>query len=434
MNWDANLVMWHIKSLDMETEEEYFKWCTKNGFACKLDKSRSQRKSEQKLHRDIKFGASLKKQTKKHKDLTVNLETKNPSDDMLEFFAFLKKKTKLLDSKAPECNRRTFTFALENVWRRKNPWIRDYRDFKPKSKNIRKQFSQLLRHLYTEYEVPEFMNQAWFQSMHNSLEIDWFVEMCQGKNIRKCSYIRTPLNKRQAHFFVQAPSYYSITDAFHYGQIMGIGGTQRLVEQVMNKLPFESFWDPLIRIFINNPMLDPHLFGQLVDYVRSEKDGTDAPNPNFSFKGRTAESLLKQSEEWHRRIRKTQGKNFHSWEPLEGIISFRKEEGQQGKTSYRVWAINELLNSKALALEGGRMSHCVRSYTTSCKAGRSSIWTLECDKYRTGMTGHVTIEVDPKTDRIVQMKGRGNRPPTQQEIGIIDQWASKNRLTIGRSY
>jgi len=254
-------------------------------------------------------------QARKNKDITTVIPVNDPPRELIDFFKFIKKRTKILNSlEVPNAN------GLQRLWDHRSHFIKDYKNWKPKTKNPRKQFSSLTRFLLTKYKIPIFMDQAWFYNSPNELQI--FLDLCSGKNIRKCENIPIPLTKKQAHYFSQAPDSYSIKGAFRYGQVIGMGGSKRLVDQIVLKLArYSDYWNPLIRVYINNPMLDVHTFGEIVDYINS------AEHQNFLFKGRTAESLLRQSEEWHQQIRKTESRGFVSWEKLKEIVPFKKEEG-----------------------------------------------------------------------------------------------------------
>lgn len=427
----------HINSLGFDSIVDYQSWCLENGFSQAIHKSPMQRRKEVEFFRENKYATSLKQGSKK---VTFDLPVK-PTDDLIAFVSHLQKKSKLLQ-KHTKVFRKPYMYGVLALYMNRGEWVRDYSEWKPKSKNIRKQFHELAQYLIAEYDVPIFMDEAWFSHKENkrsltaslydkegwpqydSTKVNWYIGMAKGKNIRKLG-IPLELSKKQAHWFSFAPADYTIGEALRYGQILGAKGEIRLVTEVNRVIPVEThdennFWWPLINIFINNPMLDPNMFGQVVDYVNSQRLGPDAPNPNFSFKGRNADSLLKQTEDWHVFVNKTRGKSYREWE-ASGIRSFSMVEGKEGEKSYRYWDITELCNSKELAQEGRTLKHCVRSYTASCMAGRSSIFSLKCNGER-----KVTIEV--QGERVAQIRGLANRHPTEPEKRIIDSWKRYNNL------
>jgi len=444
---DRSQIKKHIESLGISDTQDYYNWCVDNGFNPHLNKNENQRKKELTRHKYSNFDDSLK--VKNSKGLSDYIPTEHVDDEMLEYFDFISKKSKMVSNTHRVYKGLMYNDALLCLWSYKGWWIRDYKDWNPRSKNPMKQLSSLIRFLLTDYDIPLFADKAWFikpllrsktLEYHDDIttNLKWYLGLCQGQNIRTMNKLPIPLTKKQAHHFCKAPETYSYSEAFRYGQILGLGGNKRLIEQVINKLPLNctghhykwdekvqkpnQFHDPLIRLFIANPMLDVHMFGQIIDYVTDQR----YENPNFSYKGKTAESLLRKTEEWHERVRKTEGKNFRNWEPNKDIGIHRWEEGNVENKNFRVWTITELVNSKQLASEGKQLKHCVRSYVRSCGAGRVSIWSLSCNDEK-----KVTVEVNNKMHKIVQAKGLANRSPNSQEMRNIREWAINNSIDLG---
>ena len=73
-----------------------------------------------------------------------------------------------------------------------------------------------------------------------------------------------------------------------------------------------------------------------------------------------------------------------------------------------MWRVRELLTADALNAESRAMRHCVASYVGQCRAGSSSIWTLEQESFERS-SKHLTIAVNAGRT-IVQCRGRANRP------------------------
>ena len=76
------------------------------------------------------------------------------------------------------------------------------------------------------------------------------------------------------------------------------------------------------------------------------------------------------------------------------------------------------------------MGHCVGSYNRACINGGTSILSLK--KIDGNSSDRLTIEVSKRRNEIVQIKGRYNRRPTNSEMFVVDQFAIKNNLGIGR--
>ena len=113
------------------------------------------------------------------------------------------------------------------------------------------------------------------------------------------------------------------------------------------------------------------------------------------------------------------------WQHSEKIEPFRFVQGKK-----LVWSINELLSSSALIEEGKALGHCVggKEYAESCYDGRTTIWSLGCDS-GIGIEKLLTIQVvNEKT--IVEIRGKQNRLPTEQESTILRFWALKNEIGV----
>ena len=146
------------------------------------------------------------------------------------------------------------------------------------------------------------------------------------------------------------------------------------------------------------------------------------------MRGRTVASLLKNVEDWHRRLgREAQGGELQ-WRKS-AIPDFRFVEGSEPSNNMTVWRIRELLSSEELVAEGRRMQHCVASFARSCHSGTCSIWSMsqETDE---GVTPLLTIEVNADSKEIRQARGERNRRATQRELDVLRRWASQEGLGI----
>jgi hypothetical protein len=271
------------------------------------------------------------------------------------------------------------------------------------------------------------------------------VQVGLGQSLRTLSDLPFPLTKRMAHFAMQAPSDLGLFSALRWGQVRGLDGTVRLADAVVGALgtpqrEHEAFWLTVIQFMAANPMLDPRQVGPIVDYIRSRRfeaqpmmvvngrvEGGQIPEPNFSMKGRTVTSLLRQVDAWHRRLAAgPRGMPNLAWVSC-GIAGMQRVEGTP--PNVRVFTIRELLTSADLFAEGQKLRHCVGSYAQSCQRGRCSIFSLRLDEGR-GEERLITIEIVPTQRRIVQARGRFNRFCTPVEQRVIRAWAIQSGLEI----
>jgi hypothetical protein len=178
--------------------------------------------------------------------------------------------------------------------------------------------------------------------------------------------------------------------------------------------------------------------GPVIDYLHQERfvnvEGANGENvqgprqPNLSMKGRSPESLLEQVTRWHRELAKTSGQKIRTWNTT-NIQPLRMTEGTVGEPNFKIWTIRELVTQQSLIIEGRKLKHCVASYASSCAKGHSSIWSMELEQ-SSMVEKRVTIEVNPGTRQVVQIRGKLNRHPNQQELNIIRRWATSAKLVL----
>lgn len=486
-NWrDTNeeIMAEHIRCLHFDGQKEYFKWCKKNGFICSLNKDYRQRTEERKAAGAAYSEYKLKESRKFHKPETLILNFLNnvkfdnfdrvistdplppqasslkdlikPGNKkvMSELIHHCLKVSKCLFEKVTR--NRTMLNCLVDVAEYSTYFIRDIKSWKPKSHNCERQFSSLLRHLFAKYEVPLFMDQAWTEDTaanltNRSIYRSWFLHLGTGQNFRSAPNLPVALTKKQAHYFMRAPNEYNILNAIRYGQIVNLGGTVRLSNVLVTTLlganitsfdryaksGQDEFWQSVIKWFIDNPMLDLVHAGPIIDWLNNQKFVTHAlidgvrvvPQPNLSMKKRDVIGTLASVEEWHKRLgREKAGYEYRNWEPC-GIKDFEFTEGQN--QNVKVWKISEILTANGLTAEGRTMSHCVASYARSCHSGDSSIWSMTCRRVD-GTKNELTIQVNNVTKRIVQVRGKFNILPTEQQLNVVNRWANREGLGIAR--
>ena len=342
------------------------------------------------------------------------------------------------------------TIVLIAAYRRH--WIRPLDQWKPRTRNPRRQLRSLLRHLFDQYdEVPQFMDQAWTVTIDRGGSLDqtfqkmrqWYLHLGRGQNLRELD-LTIPYTKKMAYYFCRAPKELTIVQALRWGQAMGLKGSERLSTAIASSrlsddLENDDFWLPVIRWLVSQPMLDCAQVGPMLDYIHNQRFVNErrigpggmvmAPaEPNFTIKGRTVDSLMRQVEKWHQQLANTNRIQVKSWYPS-GIRAFEFAEGSEKSESHKVWTIRELLSARSLITEGRQLRHCVASYANSCSRGFTSIWTLEVST-KEGFQKLVTLEVRLSNQTIVQARGKSNRLMTEKERSIVNRWASAADLQI----
>lgn len=87
--------------------------------------------------------------------------------------------------------------------------------------------------------------------------------------------------------------------------------------------------------------------------------------------------------------------------------------------------VRELDTVEALVAEGAALAHCVATYVSWVRAGRSSLWSL-----RRAGARLLTLEVWNVERAVVQIRGRANRRATREELAWVDRWAAAARLEV----
>lgn len=338
----------------------------------------------------------------------------------------------------------TYVQGLSALANHHESWMRSVEKWRVGTHNRDRQFSCLARHLLAVYDVPHFMDSVWFTQ--NETHQSWFKHIGAGRNIRTAPDIPMTLTKKMAHCFLEAPRQYTVEEALRWGQVHGLGGNGHLVEalretRLVRTFENDDFWVSVIRFFIANPMLDVSHVNPIVDYIWNQKyvnrqvyvergvaREVGPAQPSFSMKWRTPGALLRQVEEWHRRLGRAEKGGKFQW-THSSIGEFCFQEGSAERHSMKFWYVRELLSSGELVEEGQAMSHCVSTYARSCHAGRASIWTMEAEDER-GRRKALTIEVSLSDKRIRQVRGKGNRLPTRKEKGILERWAVREGLEL----
>lgn len=343
---------------------------------------------------------------------------------------------------------RVYIRALSYVAKYRTKWICQPETWRPpfclaEPISNRVAFRALLKHLFERYPVPNFLAFAWMRPQARRWYHDLYVHMAAGHGVRQFKEKPgIPLSPNAAKCFLKAPDHLSPVEAMRWGQIRGFGGCKPLaLELVRNSILKEltcdeRFWETVIRFLIRAKLSYIPQASILVDFIDRQKfqpaekvwgrGGGPLPlQPEFTMKGRTLRSLERHLYHWRQELllkRPSLAKrNFH-WDAIE-VQPMVHQDGDVR------WLIFELLNDRALMLEGAAMDHCVADYVEQCAERKSSIWSLRvhakgCPKRM------ATIEVDPERKAIVQANARSNEDPSPAAKEILQRWATREGLAM----
>ena len=355
---------YHLQSLGLSSVQEYREWCVEHGFHKKLQKSSHQLRREREEVVRRTAAVCLSRKRRETRDLPSLVEAicfgkisasevtppylkrlcemmgasgKDHQKDrsyrktLVHLLNYLNsQRVKLLTSSAVVARfgameGNSYIEALVEIAKYRRQWLRPIEQWKCRSHSARRQFDSLIRHLFVKYDdMPEFFDSVWFDrtTKETAKMRSWYFHVGRGQNIRHCQ-LPIPLTKRMSHHFMQAPNDLSVLEALRWAQVVGLGGDERLAREILGTrigppTNQDTFWETVIRWFIEHPMLDRVHVAPIIDYLhhqkfvpevvlvsRRENEYSLPPEPNLTMKGREPQSLLRKVQDWHRIINKT---------------------------------------------------------------------------------------------------------------------------------
>src|SRR5581483_2908954 len=126
--------------------------------------------------------------------------------------------------------------------------------------------------------------------------------------------------RRMERIFLASHDHLAIDPAIRRAELLALGAPAELVQAVMftrlaTDLSNGEFWRTVsIFLVANASILDPAQIGPMIDYIQAirheriaveTQNGmveVDPPQPTFSMKGRTVQSMLRLMRDWHKSL------------------------------------------------------------------------------------------------------------------------------------
>ncbi len=307
------------------------------------------------------------------------------------------------------------------------------------------QVASLISHLFDDYPVPRFMAPVWCCPHSRTWNIEMYLHLAAGRSIRQ---FKLPLpypvrmTGRAAHWFMQAPDDISPIMAYRWAQVRALGGDRRMADILANcttlMFPTEhdQFWGSVIQFLIHNQPICSTEMDDIVRFIDGQKfqpaertwgpgGGQDPLQPDFTLKRRSLMWLRRHMANWRTdfigKLPVIEPSAKHWIATTIGSFHHTAEN--------EVWTIEELLNDKALMIEGQTMQHCVATYIHRCARRRTSIWSMKVQQGERKRR-ELTIEVTPHNRTICQAKGRRNAAPGDFAAKLLRQWAVQEGLNF----
>ncbi|MFN8344280.1 MAG: PcfJ domain-containing protein [Spirosomataceae bacterium] len=377
------------------------------------------------------FNQSLARQDRRYSELSGFLNDQNWVRNKAKLLEGLEVLTLGLERKCPDWFKDTdLLIALLMVGRYRKAWRQPLEGWKSKAKNDYGKFMNLVSYLFLQYEAPRFLYHAFFHPQDYP-HLELFIYLGTGGSMKEVRF-DIKLTKKMQHYFLHAPEGLRVTQAVRWAQVCGLGGDPLLAHRIAySRLGYadrrrdETLWEDFVRILVQGGMFNLDKLTELIDYVRT----CTQQNPDYSLKGRTLPSLLRQSNEWHHQmVRAKSTKQAVTWQGVDWE-PFTVTEGKEENPV--IYQMVELLSNKELSEEGQRMHHCVASYADDCFYGKTRIFSLRCTRFG-NEERLATIELDLRNRRIVQAKYRYNQKISDKARELLEQWAAQQKLVLSK--
>lgn len=323
--------------------------------------------------------------------------------------------------------------------------LREAAEFRTRRYSLEHQVMELIQHLFVRYPVPEFLYRTVLSPDGRQLVraetkavacrrdprqlVEWehalFFAVASGKSVAKL--LASELTKKECHHFLNAPAWMTARQALEWARLGTYGIPAEMAGAIIGHLDARALL-PLLGARRHDlyRALASDLKWLRMYRVRYILDWIAVPlrNPDYSFAGRTGESLYKASQEWHR---------ANSWGTLDRLSAWRKTLPDWSRIIEGVpYRVHEICSAKALHEETHRMGHCVFTYLSACESGESSICTMQIFDAQepTRQISALTIEVSRSSRSVVQVRGRFNRSATFEEVAAVGRFARDNGLRV----
>ncbi|NQY04667.1 MAG: PcfJ domain-containing protein, partial [Flavobacteriaceae bacterium] len=298
--------------------------------------------------------------------------------------------------------------------------VTNIEDWKPMCSDADTQLRSLIRHCFAQYEVPNFMETAFFQEKKKYML--WYVQLGRGRSVKDLKGMPIDLTKKMAHEFRTLQTGMTIHQALRYVQAKGFGAQHEralyIAHTVLSSNDFvdEEFWKTVVQFLAITKEYEPQHVSLIIEFIGTKREA----NKTFSMKGRTMRALINQANEWQqKRNLERQANNGQSWKPS-GIEPFEKVVEENGEQV--LYRTVELLSSIDLYREGMEMEHCVAEYDENCIEGECAIFSLQRIVKGNSFERLATIEVGLEEKEILQEQGKYNSRPVDKAYEMIKLW------------
>lgn len=353
------------------------------------------------------------------------------------------------------------------------PPLRDAVDWRPRRRTGDTDILRLdlARHLWGRYPVPAFLERIWLSlevglrpeqhfylatSEQHQVYLNrvrwtaarhmnewttfapWYAAAASGTSLFR-TVAAGVLSRKEIHLFLGAPERLTPRQAVWRARLLAGGASPGAALTVAGgrfsadagcwQSASNPAWESVGRFLC----AEDELHGAETTEVLDWASAMIRANSNWSMRGRTLRTVRAACREWHRMVARQKKWSRENWTGLP-VDDWSAMQGTRERNDLRGWRVTQILSGKELAAEGSAMRHCVASYFHKAVSGRCGLFSLrlargleiELEEFRRVLTLEVNDDF-----RVVQVRGVGNRPATQDERAVVGAWAASNGLTYG---
>lgn len=311
-------------------------------------------------------------------------------------------------------------------------WVRPPRTWRSPARGKRAVVNSLVEHVFVQFSVPSFLLNAWREPAY-AIEprwLTWLIVLGQGGSLRRLNDLVLQsagqqgwgsIAKKLPARLSEVPAHLSAADGVMFAEVARLGGSELEYARLSANHSYRidpsaydaddgerRFWEETVRWLVRfRDELDDDACALILAWARHCY--TEQRGERFSWKGRTCQSAHREARSYvatlysHRNLRW----RSHHWD-------------WDGHAAGVDWSVRELTSSQALLEESIAMSHCVRLYDLACHRGASAIFSLRRAERRC-----LTIELEPRSGRVAQIRGAYNRCAGHLEKSVVAQWLSE---------
>jgi hypothetical protein len=280
----------------------------------------------------------------------------------------------------------------------------------------------LARHVLGRYPTPRFLASVWFGGGDGDAAATerrgWYIAHARGRRFRD---LRLPIamTRRIEHAFLHSPDHLAVDRALRRAEVIGVGGSPELADavaatQLGSHFDRPALWRDVIAWLVRRgDEVDLAWLPRIIAAIRAAAEPPELADRSFETVRRDIDRPVAPAPR--------QRSGVKVWRPASW-------QGAAFAVGGVHWQVCELTDSAQLVFEGRMLHHCVARYARHCLSGGSQIWSLRRSIGDGRATPVLTIEVNPRTQMIIQIRGERNQRAAGLPLALVRQWAERERL------